>query len=327
MIAFAWIVGIVLVLLALALGGLAFFSAWTARQVEKRLPPHGRFIDVDGARIHYLDEGSGQTLLLIHGLAGQTRVFTHSLLDRLKRDYRVVILDRPGSGYSSRPSRASATIGAQAHTIARFVEALGLERPLVVGHSLGGAIALALALNHPEQVAGLALLAPLTHVEEEVPPLFRGLAIRSPLLRGLVGWTSAIPLSIRNRNFVLETAFGPQPIAADYGMLGGGLLNLRPHSFINASRDLMASMEDLAHMQERYRHLTIPVGVLFGTGDRLLDPAKHGATMATKVVGLDLELIEGGGHMVPISSADRTVTLIARIARRIAANAGRSLTA
>jgi pimeloyl-ACP methyl ester carboxylesterase len=104
-------------------------------------------------------------------------------------------------------------------------------------------------------------------------------------------------------------------------------LNLRPHSFINASRDLMASMEDLAHMQERYRHLTIPVGVLFGTGDRLLDPAKHGATMATKVVGLDLELIEGGGHMVPISSADRTVTLIARIARRIAANAGRSLTA
>jgi pimeloyl-ACP methyl ester carboxylesterase len=160
-------------------------------------------------------------------------------------------------------------------------------------------------LNHPEQVAGLALLAPLTHVEGEVPPLFRGLAIRSPLLRGLVGWTSAIPLSIRNRNFVLEAAFGPQPVAADYGTLGGGLLNLRPHSFINASRDLMATMEDLAHMQERYQRLTIPIGVLFGTGDRLLDPAKHGAAMATKVAGLDLELIEGGGHMVPISSADR----------------------
>jgi pimeloyl-ACP methyl ester carboxylesterase len=235
MIAFAWIVGIVLVLLALALGGLALFSAWTARQVEKRLPPHGRFIEVDGARIHYLDEGSGPKLLLIHGLAGQTRVFTHSLLDRLKRDYRVVILDRPGSGYSTRPSRASAAIGAQAHTIARFIEALGLERPLVVGHSLGGAIAL-------------------------------------------------------------------------------------------ASRDLMATMEDLAHMQERYQRLTIPIGVLFGTGDRLLDPAKHGAAMATKVAGLDLELIEGGGHMVPISSADRAVTLIARMAQRVAADAGRALT-
>jgi predicted alpha/beta-fold hydrolase len=99
MIAVTWIVGIVLVLVILILGGLAVFSAWTARQVEKRLPPHGRFIDVDGARIHYLDEGSGQTLLLVHGLAGQTRVFTHSLLDKLKRDYRVVIMYRKGSGY------------------------------------------------------------------------------------------------------------------------------------------------------------------------------------------------------------------------------------
>jgi pimeloyl-ACP methyl ester carboxylesterase len=134
-------------------------------------------------------------------------------------------------------------------------------------------------------------------------------------------------LSIRNRNFVLEAAFGPQPIAADYGTLGGGLLNLRPHSFINASRDLMATMEDLAHMQERYQRLTIPIGVLFGTGDRLLDPAKHGATMATKVAGLDLELREGGGHMVPISSAERAVALIARMAQRVAANAGCALTA
>ncbi len=303
------------------LGGLAVFSARTARQVEKLLPAHGHFIEVDGARIHYLDEGSGPPLVLIHGLAGQTRVFTHSLLDRLKSEYRVIILDRPGSGYSTRARGASATINAQAQTIAHFIEALELKRPLIVGHSLGGAIALSLGLHHPEYVGGLALLAPLTHVEEEVPPLFRGLAIRSPLMRGLVGWTSAIPLSIRNRDFVLDMAFGPQPVAIDYGTRGGGLLNLRPHSYINASRDLMAAMEDLVHMQERYRHLTIPIGMLFGTGDRLLDHVKHGKALAAKIAELDLELIEGGGHMVPISSADRAVALIKRVAQRVAANA------
>lgn len=321
MITIAWIVAVVVIaLLLLPLAGLAVFSAWTARQVEKRLPPHGHFIEVDGAHIHYVDEGSGPPLVLIHGLAGQTRVFTHSLLDRLKSEYRVIILDRPGSGYSMRARGASATVNAQAETIAHFIDALGLERPLIVGHSLGGAIALSLALHHPERVGGLALLAPLTHVEEVIPPLFRGLAVRSPLMRGLVGWTSAIPLSIRNRDFVLDMAFGPQPVAVDYGTRGGGLLNLRPRSYINASRDLMAAMEDLVYMQERYQHLTIPVGMLFGTGDRLLDHVKHGKAMAAKITGLDLELIEGGGHMVPISSADQAVALIKRVANRVASS-------
>jgi pimeloyl-ACP methyl ester carboxylesterase len=202
----AWIVGIAVALVGLVLAGLLLFTAWTARQVEKRLPPRGRFIDIDGARIHYLDEGTGPTLLLIHGLAGQMHNFTHSLLGKLQQDFRVVILDRPGSGYSTRPSEAMAPISAQARTISRFCQALGLERPLVVGHSLGGAIALALALNHPEQVAGLALLAPVTHQPDHVPPPFDGIAIGSPLLRRLIAWTLATPLSISNRELALTNA-------------------------------------------------------------------------------------------------------------------------
>src|SRR5215469_3242811 len=131
--------------------GLALYTWHVARRVECALPPQGRFIDIDGARIHYLDEGSGPAVLLIHGLGGQMRNFTHSLTGKLKNEFRVIVLDRPGSGYSTRPGNASAAIGTQAHTISRFIEALGLEKPLVVGHSLGGAISLALALNHPGQ--------------------------------------------------------------------------------------------------------------------------------------------------------------------------------
>jgi alpha-beta hydrolase superfamily lysophospholipase len=103
-----WIAGIAIALMLLVLLGLFLFTAWTAHQVETNLPPRGKFIDIDGVRLHYIDKGSGPTLLLIHGLAGQVLNFTHSLLSRLTHDFRVVILDRPGSGYSPRPD---ATLG------------------------------------------------------------------------------------------------------------------------------------------------------------------------------------------------------------------------
>ena len=325
--AVVWIVVLVVVLFFVVGGGLALFAAWTARQVEKRLPPLGRFIDVDGARIHYLDTGAADsakarpTLLLVHGLAGQMRNFTHSLLDRLKGDYRVVILDRPGSGYSTRAPQASAAIRAQAETIARFADNIGLKRPLVVGHSLGGAIALALALNHPDQVCGLALLAPAAYPPEHVPPPFGGLHIASPFLRALVAWTLATPVAILKRNLVLGTLFGPQPVPRDFATRGGGLLNLRPSAFIGASRDLVEARAKLDDMTARYGSLKLPVGIIYGAADRVLDPKAQGEALAAVVPGVDFELIEGGGHMILVVSADRCAALIARVAQRVAAAA------
>jgi pimeloyl-ACP methyl ester carboxylesterase len=327
MIVVVWIVVGVALVLGIAAGALALFAARTARQVEQALPPQGRFLDIDGLRLHYIDEGSGPPLLLIHGLAGQMRHFTHSLVDRLKADYRVVVLDRPGSGYSTRPPQASAAISAQASTIARFAEALELGRPLVVGHSLGGAIALSLALNHPEQVGGLALLAPATHPQEQVSPVFRALVIRSPLLRSLVAWTLATPLSIRHGARALDTAFGPEPVPADFATRGGGLLTLRPSSFVGASRDLVAVMDDFGGMAARYHSLTVPVGILFGAGDRLLDPAWHGEALAKKLSNADFEVIEGGGHMIPMTRVERCVAFIARMAQRVAAAKARPIAA
>jgi pimeloyl-ACP methyl ester carboxylesterase len=315
----AWTMGIVAAVVGFIVAGLVLHTAWTARQVEKRLPPRGRFIDVDGARIHYLDEGTGPALLLVHGLAGQMLNFTHSLLGKLTLHFRVIVLDRPGSGYSTRPKGASATISAQARTISRFCQELKLGRPLIVGHSLGGAIALALALNHPEQVAGLALLAPVTHRPERVPPPFDGMAIASPLLRRVIAWTLATPLSIANRERALATLFGPEPVAADFAVRGGGLLSLRPCSFIGASADLVGASAELGEMPVRYKDLTVPVGILHGTGDRILDPAVHGKGLAGKVADAELELIDGGGHMILITSADRAAAFIYRMAQRAAA--------
>lgn len=303
-------------------GGLALFSARTARRVEAIVPPQGGFIDVRGTRLHYMDRGRGPALVMIHGLAGQVGNFTHSLVDRLASDFRVIVVDRPGSGYSTRAWDAPATLGAQAETIAAFLDALGLERPLIVGHSLGGAVALALALAHPQRVAGLALIAPLTHVQQDVPAAFAGLAMRSKLLRALVAWTVAVPVAIRTRDAMLELVFAPDPVPADFGTRGGGLMALRPSHFYAASSDLAVVNDDLADMVRRYASLKVPVGVLFGRQDRILDPGEHGEALAAKIDGLRLTLTEGG-HMLPVTAPDETADWIRSVARHALATPGR----
>jgi pimeloyl-ACP methyl ester carboxylesterase len=319
MLIFASIVGGLVALIVLVLAGLALFTAWTARRVEKALPPQGRFLEVDGVRLHYVDQGTGPAILLVHGLGGQMGNFTHSLLARLTPNFRVIIIDRPGSGYSA-PS-ASASLSAQAALIAKFVQKLGIERPLIVGHSLGGALALLLALRHPAQVGGLALIAAVTCLPGAVPRPFQGLEIASAFRRWLIAWTLATPVSIANRQLALDTIFGPQPVPTDFATKGAGYLSLRPKSFIGASRDLVASGEDLPAMPELYSTLTVPIGIIYGTDDRVLDQKTHCETLTSRVAGVDCELIDGGGHMILITSADRCATFIARMASRLHADA------
>jgi pimeloyl-ACP methyl ester carboxylesterase len=303
-------------LLALcALGALAIFTARTARRVNAALPPLGRFVEVGGARIHYLERGSGPALLLIHGLGGNMRTFTHSVLDRLAGEFRVVVMERPGSGESTRGSNASAQVRAQAETVSAFILALGLDRPVLVGHSLGGAVALAVALEHPEQVRGLALIAPLANVQETVPVVFRRLLITSRALRSLAAWTVATPASILRRARVLDTIFGPDPVPPDYATVGGGLLGLRPKSFCAASEDLVTLKDELPAIVERYTELQLPVGIMYGKGDRVLDHRLHGVEVAAKINGAELELIEGG-HMLPLTAPELVAEFIRRTAKK-----------
>lgn len=298
-----------------ALVALVLFTAHTARRVDAALPPLGRFVEVGGERIHYLDQGDGPTLLLIHGLGASMRVFTHSVLDRLSDEFRVVLLERPGSGESTRAPSACARVRSQAETVSEFIRVLGLDRPLLVGHSLGGAVALAVALAHPEQVSGLALVAPLTNAQETVPPVFRRLIITSRPLRRLTAWTIATPASILRRAQVLDTLFGPDAVPADYATAGGGLLGLRPKSFCAASEDLVALEGELPALVERYAELRMPVGILYGTGDRVLDHRLHGVEVAAKIEGAGLELIEGG-HMLPLTAPDAVAELIRKVAQK-----------
>lgn len=291
--------------------GLVIFAYRTTRRVERLVPAQGTFLEVAGTRVHYVERGDGPvTILLIHGLAGNARHFTYRVLDALASSYRVIAIDRPGSGYTARPDGASATPTAQAELVAAFIRARGLDRPVLVGHSLGGAIALATAVAHPSLVRALALVAPLTQIPNGVPAVFAGLLIPNGLVRRAVGWTLAVPMSIARREEVLRMIFSPDPVPEDFGIAGGGLLGVRPAAFIAASSELATVEEVMPTLTPRYSELTMPVRVLYGTSDRILDPRLHTDTLQRALPSTAVEWVDGAGHMLPFTTPDRVVTFV-----------------
>lgn len=317
-------------ILAVFVAILALFTRYTAAKVESLLPPKGRFVDVPGARLHVREFGEAQAgapaILMIHGLAGQLSHYTYGVAGRLAEQHRVIVVDRPGSGYSTRAPETGADLSTQAAAMAALVRNLDLGPAFVVGHSLGGAVALTMALEQPAQVAGLALLAPLTHIREDVPPAFKGLTIESPFVRKLVAWTLAVPASIKNSRSTLEMVFGPEAVPRDFATRGGGLLSLRPSAFLSASADLQALPERLPLVQERYWELRVPVSVLYGKDDRILDWKANGQALVDKAPGAKLELIEGG-HMLPVTQVEKTAAFIEEAVQSVPANGARNAAA
>jgi pimeloyl-ACP methyl ester carboxylesterase len=287
-----------------------------AAEAEAKCPPSGKFVEIDGNRIHYVETGEGRPIVFLHGLGAQLCHFSGPLFGEFGPGYRLIALDRPGSGYSRRVRGASGGLSEQARVVRRFIGELGLEKPLVVGHSLGGAIALTLAVEHPDAISGIALLSPLTHMESALRPEFKALYIPSRLLRWIVSNTVAIPRSFKFAEATLDFIFSPQAVPPDYLVEGGGWIGLRPSHFYASSTDFTAIPADLACIEARYGEIDMPAGILFGTADRIIAFAEHGAPMPERMENLDFEVIEGLGHMPHFVERRRTTAFIRRIAQR-----------
>lgn len=289
------------------LGAGYLFSALTARRTERASPPTGRFVTVDGARLHYVEAGSGPAILIIHGLGGQLRHFSYALLERLSGTHRVVLVDRPGAGHS--PRVAGYGIGDHAALIARFIEELGIDRPIVVGHSFGGAVALALALDHPDLVRRLVLIAPLSQPMMVVHQPFKAFLAAPLWLREAACKTIAVPLGLVVRPRAQRATFWPEPIAPDFDQAAGGALVLRPATLSAGFEEISTAAVQLTQMAERYSQLRMPVSILFGRGDQVLDPAIHGQRTADAIPQARLTLIDGG-HMTPVTQPDLVARFI-----------------
>lgn len=290
--------------IAAIVGGLAATSAAIRSQSRAAVPADGAFADMPGVRLHHVDRGSGVPVIEIHGLMGQMRNFHYGLTDLLARDYRVIAIDRPGWGYSRLSGRRRPGIAEQADMIAGFIVRNGIDRPVLVGHSLGGAISLALAIRHPDAVRGLALIAPLTQPMAEAPPAFRGLLVPAAL-RPAVAWTLAPLMATLAGAEKTREIFAPEPVPGDFGTRAGALLGRTPEAFLAGAHELAVASGEVAALVPHYPSVRPPVAILFGRADMVLDAKIHGTATAALIPGAQCTIVEGG-HMLPVTQPEQT---------------------
>ncbi len=303
----------ILFLLFMSLVGLVLFAAFSNKKAEQLLPPAGSFAKLGSTRLNYVDQGQGPAIVMIHGIAGNLQNFTYGLATPLAQTHRVICIDRPGYGYSKRSFNADTSLEAQADIIVSLLDHLQIESAVFVGHSLGGTISLAAAQRHPDRVRALALIAPLTHLPEAHIPAFKALDLPSPLIRFILGWTLAIPGTLYRMSLSLKIIFGPERAPRDFAIRGGGILSLKPQTFITASSDVQNAIQSMPAIEAAYANMKTPVHVLFAHEDRILDCKQNGEDLPSRIPGAQITLVSGG-HMLPVTQVELCVQFIEGVA-------------
>jgi pimeloyl-ACP methyl ester carboxylesterase len=278
--------------------------------------PSGRFVTVDGLRIHYVDQGEGTPVVLLHGASGNLRDFTFSLTGRLAAlGLRAVAFDRPGLGFSDRAPERGWSPATQARVLRAAAAALGLERPVVVGHSWGGAAAMAWAVQAPQATRGVLSLAGATHPWGGGVGFFYRLAASetfSPLAGGLV----RLLVDPQAPDSVLNRIFKPNAPPPGYGAHIGVDLALRPGPFRHNAEDLNNLDDELVAQAPLYDGLPVPVEAIHGDQDRTVWASVHSEPLTRAVADGRLTLLPGVGHMPHHVAEDETVAAIQRLAAR-----------
>ncbi len=308
---------------AAALAAAALYNAYRARRAERRHPPAGRFVTVDGARLHYLDRGpvaaGGRTpVVLIHGNVVIAEDFVWSgVFDRIAERRRVVAFDRPGYGYSDRPRGAHWTADGQADLLRRAWERLGIERPVVVGHSWGALVALSLALNHPDAVGGLVLLSgyyrPTARIDSAL-----ALPSAVPVVGDVLRHTISPLLGRALLRPIIRTMFAPNPAPERFTRQFPKGFPVRPRQIRAQAQDGATMIPTAAGMQARYAELRMPLVVMAGTRDEAVDCDSHSRWLHEQVPHSELRLVEGAGHMVHYDAPERAAEAVEAVCDRAA---------
>ncbi len=300
---------------AAALGAATLAArAASGPRAEETHPPVGRFVAVEGLRVHLTDEGAGPPVVLVHGASGNLRDWTFSMTGRLAAaGLRVIAVDRPGFGYSDRAPLRGWEPAVQARILRGAAAAVGAERPVVVGHSWGGAVAMAWAADAPAQVAGVAVLAGATHPwGGDAGLLYRLGAL--PVLGPALGAAARLLIDTANPEPVLRRIFAPNPPPEGYGAHVGVGLALRPATFRANAEDLDNLNAALERQAPRYDGLPVPLEILHGLADSTVWASVHAEPLARAVPDARLTLLPGVGHMPHHAAEDAVAEAILRLA-------------
>lgn len=309
---------------------LAGAGLWLRRRVsvrgmraEAEFPPTGRILDVAGARVHALTEGSGPDLVLIHGASGNARDFTFGLTALLRDRYRVTAFDRPGLGWSGRGkathdrlfTTAAESPAEQAALLQAASDQLGLRRPIVLGHSYGGAVALAWGLSRPSDTAALVLLSAVS------TPWPGGLGAFYAITGSALGGAFVVPLlsALVPDGYVeasINEIFAPQSPPPGYSAHVGAPLTMRPAAMRANARQVGTLRRHIVEMAPRYSSLPMPVEIVHGQADTIVPFDIHAAPLARQIPGAHLTALPGIGHMPHHVAHDTVLEAIDRAAKR-----------
>ena len=291
----------------------------TARS-EAAYPPAGPFVTVNGGRLATIQDGppNGPPIVLLHGASANASDPMEGIGRLLAgRGFRVIAFDRPGFGYSDRiGGDAAATPSVQARVIAEALEHMGVGPAIVFGHSWAGALALALALDHPEQVSALALAAPVAMpMPDRMPelPWYWKLAVKPPVA-WLLSRTVGPPLAQRFLPEASRRVFQPQPARPDYAETARAALVLRPATLLANVQDLLGLPAALAAQSSRYGEIHVATLVMSGAADPIVRSETQAEPLARAIPGARLVLLPEIGHMLQYVAAERVVEEITRLA-------------
>ncbi|WP_299783406.1 alpha/beta hydrolase [uncultured Roseobacter sp.] len=312
---------LLLILLAVAL--VQWRAVARETQAETAYPPSGQFIEVDGTRVHLRIEGQGPDLVLIHGANGSMRDFTFDLMGRLTDRYRVIMVDRPGLGWSSRAGESYSGVlntwaeppAVQARVLQKALDQVGVTRPIVLGHSYGGAVALAWALERPEDTAALVLLGAASN------PWPGNLGLLYQINSTRIGSALMIPLiaafaPAARIEEAVASIFAPQATPDGYLDHFGPEMTLRRPTLRANAQQVNSLRPHVVEMATQYPSLSLPVEILHGTEDTIVPLRVHSEPLAQLLPNATLIRMQGVGHMPHHADPDAVEAAIDRAATR-----------
>ncbi|MGJ4882402.1 alpha/beta fold hydrolase [Bradyrhizobium sp. HKCCYLRH3059] len=287
--------------IAVVLGGLALATRAGIAIVEKRYPQQGQAIPVAGATINLVDIGprnaSGPPLLLLHGASSNLEAMRRPLGDLLAQRHRVLLVDRPGHGWSPRARPEDSTPAAQARMLDEVLARLGVGQVVLVVHSWSGALGLRMALDFPDRVAGLVMLAPVAYPWRGGVGRYNE-AVTTPVVGPLLAHTITLPLGLALMAPGARGVFAPQAMPDDFVDRTATPLLLRPREFMANARDLVTLKQAVIEQAPRYGEIKVPVTIVAGEADRTVHTDIHSRPLARVVPQSRLIVLPDLGHMV-----------------------------
>jgi len=283
---------------AAALVGMAAYVHTKTRQAEQAFPPQGRFLEVNGVKLHFTESGSGPVIVLLHGNGAMVEDFELSgLVDELSKKHRVISFDRPGYGHSTRPSDQQHDPEAQAKLFHDALQLMGVEHPLVVGHSWGTLVATAMALNYPSAVRAIALLSGY-YIPTPRLDVWLMAAPAIPVIGTLMRHTVSPVMSCLMWKMVSKKLFAPNEVPPRFSRFPKWMA-LRPSQLLASAQESAMMVPFAKRLSKRYGELTVPVLIVGGDKDKIVRTPFQTAGLSEKINAHPKPIIlRDTGHML-----------------------------